>query len=367
MIRISLAKRLSPHESITSKVVIFLIAILVALSLGAVLFLSAGANPFDAYLSLLQSGFFSLRGIGFTLVQATPLILVSLATIVAWRSGFMYLGFEGAMLIGAAGSTVVGLSASTGGLLDSASVFVVLPLALLAGMAAAGFWAFLVGIIQVRSGGNTVLIALMSNYVAILLIQYLVSGPMRAAGDLPQTALISRDYWLPILIPGTRLHAGILIALCAAAIIYFALEKTAAGFELVAIGMSARVARYGGVNVERRILQAAFAAGALSGLAGAVNVYGVHHRLLDGFADGTGFVGIVTALLGQMTVGGSVLASILYGGLTVGADAMQRQSGLPSAAILSVQAMIVLCILGSEIYRTHILRIRVRKKLNGGA
>jgi simple sugar transport system permease protein len=181
---------------------------------------------------------------------------------------------------------------------------------------------------------------------------------MRAMGDQPQTPLIDRAFWLPILINGTRAHAGILIALALAAFIYILFEKTYVGYELIAAGLNARAARYGGVDVGRRVLQAALLAGGLAGLAGAIDILGVHHRLLDGLSQGTGFIGIVAALLGRMTVLGSVAASFLYSALTVGAEVTQRHTGLPSAVVQVVQALIVLCLLGVEILRTHRLTLR---------
>lgn len=130
------------------------------------------------------------------------------------------------------------------------------------------------------------------------------------------------------------------------------MDRARAGFEMVASGLNVKAARYGGIHVGRRLRQAALIAGALAGLAGGIEILGIHHRLLDGLSEGTGFLGIVTALLGRMTVAGTAIASVLYGGLSVGGDAMQRQTGLPSSIVLIVQALIVLLLLASELLRT---------------
>jgi simple sugar transport system permease protein len=334
-------------------------------ALGGALFLLFGTNPLSAYVGLVADAFFDLRGFGYTLVQATPLILVSLGAIVAWRSGFIYLGFDGAIVVAAAASTAIALAAGPAGPTPGLPSVVVIALALMAGAAAGAVWSTIVALLQVFKGGNAVLLALMANYLAILLVQFLVSGPMRAVGDQPQTALIDRSFWLPIAIAGTRAHVGIFIALALATLVYVIMEKTAAGFELVAAGLNPRAARYGGVDVSRRIVQAAMMAGGLAGLAGAIDILGVHHRLLDGLSQGTGFIGIVAALLGRMTVLGSVAASFLYSGLTVGAEVSQRHTGLPSAVIQVVQALIVLCLLGAEILRTHRLTLFRPRALRG--
>ncbi|MDQ0468183.1 ABC transporter permease [Labrys wisconsinensis] len=364
--RLVLTRRLAPLDGPLAFAALYAGAIGLAVALGGVLFLLFHADPLAAYLALISSAFLEWRGFGYTLVQATPLILVSLGTIVAWRSGFIYLGFEGALVVAAAAATAVALAAGPGGPLAALPGPGVIALALLAGAAAGMAWSMIVALLQVRTGGNAVLLALMTNYLAVLLVQFLVSGPMRAAGDQPQTALIDRAFWLPIVIEGTRAHAGILIALVLAIAVFLLMEKTAAGFELVAAGLNPRAARYGGIDVDRRILLAAIIAGALAGLAGAIDILGVHHRLLDGLSQGTGFVGIVAALLGRMTVPGSVVASLLYSGLTVGAEATQRHTGLPSAVIQVVQALIVLCLLGAEILRSHRLAL-VRSRPPRGA
>ena len=348
-----LVRRLAPLDGLRPFALRYLGAVILALVLGGALFLLFHTNPLSAYGALVSDAFFVPRGLGYTLVQATPLILVSLGTIIAWRSGFIYLGFEGGLVVAAAAATAIALAAGAEGPLHGLPSPLATLLALLAGVVAGALWSFVVALMQVRTGGNAVLIALMTNYLAILLVQFLVSGPMRAAGDQPQTALIERAFWLPILVEGTRAHIGILIALALAVVVYVFMEKTAAGLEIIATGLNPRAARYGGVDVDRRVLQAAVAAGAFAGLAGAIDILGVHHRLLDGLSQGTGFVGIVTALLGRMTAQGAVVASFFYSGLGVGAEAMQRHTGLPAAVISVVQALIVLCLLGAEILRTH--------------
>ena len=362
-----LVRRLTPLDGPLALAALYAGAMAAAVAAGGSMFALFGANPVTAYLSLVENAFFEWRGFGYTLVQATPLILVALGAIVAWRSSFIYLGFDGSIVVAAAASTALALAAGPAGALHGLPGFFVVALALLAAAAAGAAWSTIVGLLQVRTGGNAVLLALMANYLAILLVQFLVSGPMRAAGDQPQTALIDRAFWLPIAIEGTRAHIGVFIALLLAVVIFVVMEKTAAGYELIAAGLNPRAARYGGVDVGRRILSAAVTAGGLAGLAGAIEILGVHHRLLDGLSQGTGFVGIVAALLGRLTVPGFVAASFLYSGLTVGAEATQRHTGLPSAVIQVVQALIVLCVLGAEILRTHRLAFARPRSSRGAA
>src|SRR5260370_1120288 len=137
----------------------------------------------------------------------------------------------------------------------------------------------------------------MSNYVAIFLLQYFVSGPMRSPGSLPETPLLPRSTWLPFVLPGTRAHAGILIAIVATVLVWILLRRMPLGYELIVTGFNPLAARYAGIDVPQRIVLAAFFAGGLGALAGLVEVLGSQHRLMDGIGGGIGFLGIVVALL----------------------------------------------------------------------
>ncbi len=361
--RLSLEKRDTPLVSGWSVVAMSVLAVLIGMVLGGVLFLPFEASPWEGYQSLIGNAFFSKRGFGYTLVTATPLMMVGFGTIVAWRCGFIFLGFEGCLLIGAMGGTMVGLGALEGGILSTSAPALVVTLALIWGATLGALWAGLVGELKTRFGGNEVLIALMMNFLAIYLVQYLVAGPWRVVGDMPQTERLPKDLWLPYILSGTRLHAGFLIALASGVVIWVVMAKSRVGFEMIASGLNPRSARYSGILVGIRQRQAALIAGGLAGLAGAITIYGVHHRLLDGLSDGTGFVGIVTALLGRMTIPGTAIASVLYGGLSVGGDAMQRQTGLPSSIVLIVQASIVLLLLATEVLRTHRIVLSGKRKV----
>ena len=351
--RLRLERRAEPLAGVRVTAALLAGSVLCGLLLGAVLIMPFGVDPLEGFRSLAIGGFLGLRGIGYALVAATTLMLVGFGTIVAWSCGFVFLGFEGCLLIGAMGGTWVGLAALPGGALSGLAPPLVILMALAWGTFLAALWAGIVGEMKVRLGGNEVLIALMMNFLAIYLVQYLVAGPWRVPGDMPQTARLPQEVWLPVILPGSRLHAGLLFAIAAGAAVWLLMARSRAGFEMIASGLNPRAALYGGIAVGGRQRQSALIAGGLAGLAGAIVILGVHHRLLDGLSDGSGFAGIVVALLGRMTVPGTIIAAILFGGLNVGADAMQRQTGLPSSIVLIVQASIVLMLLAAEILRTH--------------
>jgi general nucleoside transport system permease protein len=346
-------RRLTPLDSPLSIFATTIAAFLAAMLVTAILFLSYGASPFQAYFALFHEPFATLRGFGYSLVRASPLALIALGTIVSWRSGFSYLGFEGCFVIGATATGWLALLTTPGARLGPLPFFLFLPLAILIAFAAGGAWAGLVGVIRARLGGNEVLISLMLNYVAILILQYLVSGPMRAPGSLPETKLLPRATWLPFILPGTRAHAGILIALAAAGLVWMLLQKMPLGYELIVTGFNPSAARYAGIDVGRRLVLAAFFGGGLGGLAGMVEVLGSQHRLMDGISGGVGFVGIVVALLARLNPVAVIPTALLYGGMSVGADAMQRRAAIPSSITFILQSLAVLLVLAFDALRYY--------------
>ena len=346
-------RRLTPADSPLAILATTLAAFLGGMLITGFLFLLYDANPFEAYFALFHEPFATLRGFGYALVRMSPLALIALGTIVSWRSGFTYLGFEGCFVVGATATAWLALLTSPGASIGPLPFFLFLPLAMLFGFAAGGAWAGLVGLIRARLGGNEVLISLMSNYVAIFILQYLVSGPLRAPGSLPETRLLPRGTWLPFILPGTRAHAGMLIAIVAAALVWMLLQKMPLGYELIVTGFNPSAARYAGIDVERRLMLAAFFAGGLGALAGMVEVLGSQHRLMDGISGGVGFVGIIVALLARLNPLAVIPTALLYGGMSVGADAMQRRANIPSSITFILESLAVLFVLACDALRYY--------------
>jgi simple sugar transport system permease protein len=349
----TLQRRLTPNNSPLFLATTTALAILGAMGLAALLFADSGANPLTAYAALLHEPFATLRGFGYALVRATPLTLIALGTIVAWRSGFTYLGFEGCFVLGAASTAWLALATAPGNWAASLSPWIFFPAAILVAFLTGAIWAGFTGALRARFGGNEVLISLMSNYIAILIVKYLVAGPMRAPGSLPETDQLPHLTWLPFILPGTRAHAGILIALAAAAFVWILLKKLPLGFELVVTGLNPSAARYAGMNVRSRIMISALFAGGLGALAGLTELLGAQHRLMDGISGGVGFTGVIVALLARLNPLAVLPTALLYGGMTVGADAMQRRANIPSSITFILQSLIVLFILASTLLRNY--------------
>lgn len=340
------------------------IAAIVGLLMGSLLFLPFDTSPVTGYRTMFGEAFFTSQGLGTTLTRATPLIFVALGTVVAWSAGFYYLGFQGALYMGATGATLVALAARDGHVLGSLPSPAVLVLSLCAAFVFGGTWALVVAVLKVRLGGNEVLLSLMFNYVAIYLVNYLVTRPLRAPGSLPQTARFPDRATLPRLL-GDRndLHLGFVVAVVAVVAVWWLMRSTTVGFELTAFGRNSRAAHYSGVSSARVTLVAAFTAGGLGALAGWSQVLGVQYRLLDGLDQLTGFEGIVTALLGSLGAVGALVASVLYAGLATGAQVMQRRSDLPSSVALMIQGIVVMLALTGGSWRQGLVWLRrVRRR-----
>jgi general nucleoside transport system permease protein len=346
-------RRLTPADSPLAVAGTTTLAVGVAMGIAAIFFRYYGASPVQAYFALFHEPFATLHGLGYALVRAAPLALVALGTIVSWRSGFYYLGFEGCFAIGAAAAGWMSLSTARGSHPGPLPFALFLPLAILLSLTVGGLWAGLVAFLRVRLGGNEVLISLMANYVARFFLQYLVSGPLRAPGSLPETPLLPHGTWLPFILPGTRAHAGILIAVAAALLVWALLQKLPLGYELIVTGFNPAAARYAGIEIGRRMILAGFCAGGLGALAGMVEVLGSQHRLMDGISGNMGFVGIIVALLSRLNPLATVPIALVYGGMSVGADAMQRHAAIPSSITFVLESLAILLVLASDLFRFY--------------
>ena len=327
-----------------------LAALIGALLIGAIFILLAKSDPVRAYQVMLTGPFSSSFGLTETLVRTTPLLLTGLGIIISFRSGVLNIGGEGQILIGAIAAAGVALK------LESLPSLVLFPLVLLSGAAAGGIWGGIAGFLKARLNVNEILSTVMLNQIAaqlyLLLIRGILIDPQEVAygTGVPQTALVPNAVWLSRLIPGTRLNTGFILALVLAVAVYVLLMKTTVGYRLRAVGAGPEAAKYAGINVPFYMVLSMFLAGALAGLAGTVEVLGVHHRALEDISAGYGFSAIVAALFGRLHPIGVIPASILFGALILGADMMQRAVSIPAAIVMVIQGFIILFVVGSDIF-----------------
>ncbi|MDR2137038.1 MAG: ABC transporter permease [Synergistaceae bacterium] len=332
---------------------VVLAALLTALLAGAILFAVAGGNPITAYKVMFTEPLGSIFGVTETLVRAAPLMLVGVGVAVSFRSGILNIGGEGQILMGAVSGAFVGLS------LPGLPKFLLIPLIFAAAFAGGALWGGIAGWLRAYLGVNEILSTVMLNYIATQVYTYLLRAPLIDPQELaygtgiPQTAQLARNAWLERLIPGMRLHTGLIYAVLIAVLIYLLLWKTTLGYRMRACGAEPLAARYAGMKVERCLVLAMLMAGGLAGLAGAVELCGVHRRALESLSAGYGFSGIVVALFGGLHPLGIIPASALFGLLIVGADMMQRAVTIPAHIILAIQGLIILAVVSSTLFITH--------------
>ena len=311
-------------------------AVVLALAVGGILMAAAGYDVGDAYANLFSGAFGSLYSLADTLLNTIPLLFTGLAVAVGFRAGLFNIGGEGQMYLAALATALVALALPTGmGLLGSL-------VALLAGALAGAAWGFLPGYLKARTGAHEVITTIMLNYIGILLTTYLVKTFFKAPGPVDQTPTVPQAFWLPELIPTTRLTWALVIGLVLVALTQWLLTRTVLGYELEAVGQNPEAAAYAGIPVGRRMVLAMALSGAIAGLAGSTLVLGVLHRFITHFSSGYAFTGIAVAILARNRPWGVVPAALLFGALQAGGLSMQLFARIPADLMTVVQGLVIL-------------------------
>lgn len=328
-----------------------------AIGLGSIIIWASGYDPGAAFAALFQGSFGTPKAIGDTLLKSTPLILTGLAVAYGFRAGLFNIGAEGQLFMGGLAATALGLA------LAGTPWWIVVPLMLLVAMLAGAGWAFVPAVLKARIGAHEVITTMMFTYIARYIVSWLVNGPMKAEGQIPQTNALDPSAQLPriasLFSEGTkeaiaflnlgRGHMGIFVALAAAVVIWLILKYTTLGYENRSVGFNRWASETAGISVQWTTVKALCISGALAGLAGATEVMGVHHRLFDSFSSGFGFTGIAVALLAKNHPLGVIPAAFLFGALAAGAGTMQFQADVPQKIISIIQALVIFFVAAEEI------------------
>lgn len=316
-----------------------LLAIGIALLAGGVVIALSGENPIPAYVALFQGAFGGQRAIAETLVMAAPLILGGLAFAVAARAGLFNIGIEGQMVMGGLMGGLV--AAWDAGL----PFFLHLPIAILAAMIAGGIWGFVPGILKAKTGAHEVITTIMLNYLAYRISSVVIGQEhfplVNPALQATQPALETAE--LPRLIEGTRLHAGIIVAVAAAVVIWYLLYRTVFGYRIRTVGISRGASAYAGISWGRTIAMAMLLSGLLAGLGGAVDALGLQGRFYN-VQLGLGFTSIAVGLVGRNQPFGVILAGLLFGALAAGATKMQNTAGISRDIVYVLLGFVILSI-----------------------
>ena len=338
------------------RILIPILSIIVALMFCAILIALNGGEPMKAYQRLASGAFGSVSKLATTLAKAIPLMLCGLAVSMAFKMRMMNIGAEGQMTIGCLAASGIALFCPLPGV---TKIIVMLIVGFLAG----GLWALISSLPKVYLGVSEIIVTLLMNYVAILFADYFIYGPWRDPnGDnMPFSAPFADNARLPKLF-GTEIHAGILVAVVAAVVLYVVLKRTVWGYELRVIGESQKAAAYAGMNIRLNVLLAMLISGGLAGLAGVCEVAGTVGILKTGISNDAGYTAIIIAYLSKFNPLVVLVVSILFGGLQAGSYSMQLV-GLPVQIITMLQGSILLFVLAGEFFtRYRIVRVRPGKE-----
>lgn len=313
-------------------------AALGALAMCAALLILAGHNPLQAAAVLLDGALGSTDSAYEVLTRSVPLAVVGLGITVAFRANVYNIGADGQVILGAIAG-VIGLQAA--GEIGVVSV----PWLLAASLVGGGAYGALAGWLRARFDANEIIVTIMLNYVAVQLLGWVVRGPLQEdAKVFPRSNTLADAAALPELVPGA-LHVGIVIVVVLAILVHLVLRRTVFGYQIDAVGENRDAAEYGGISVGRIIVLSMIVSGGLCGLAGGIEVSGVFHRLEETVAPGVGMAGIAVALMARLNALAVPFTALVFGVLTVGAGALQRQLGVPYPMLWIIEAAVIFAFL----------------------
>jgi len=324
-------------------VLISVLAIVLALLIGGILIYFAGIDPIKAIPYLVKGSFGNRYGFGETLTRFIPLLFSCLSFAVAHKSGFFNVGSEGQLLMGAIGAVLVGAY------IEGLPPVLHVTLAVLAGVLFGALWAGIAGVLKLFMGANELINTIMLNYVAVLLVEFLIHGPIKPADSyLYVSALIFDSARLPNILPKTPLHLGFVISLLVTAGVFYLVYRTPIGYQMRTVGANIRAAAYAGINILGVTTVAIILTGGLAGMGGAMELLGTQFKIVSGFSQGYGYDGIGIAVMGRYHPVGIILSTLLFAVIRVGMGAMQRGAGVPFPLLNVIQGLIIVFVIASN-------------------
>ena len=332
-------------------------ALVFALILGGILIMFAGGDPIRSYQHIAKASFGDVGVLSDTIVKATPILLAALACSVAFRMKLWNIGAEGQFIMGAWGASAIVLAPV---LSEETPRWLFLTVMALAGIAAGAIWGFIPGFLKAKLNVNEIISTLMLNYIAVAWINFWIFG-VWSEGGFQMSPKFPLTAWLPRLaeyaksVPafrGLTTHAGLLLGIVAAIILWLIVYRSRWGYEIRLIGDNPQAAKYAGINITSNIIYVMMLSGALAGLGGMSEVSGVIHRLQTApLAAGYGFTGIIVAWLAKLNPLVIIVVSVLFGALILAGREIQP-SGVPKM----IQGIILVSLIASD----FLLRYRVR-------
>ncbi len=318
------------------------VAVIVALIIGGVVIALTGDDPFTAYKAMFDGAFVGKRQIAETLIASTPLIIGGLSFAIAARAGMFNIGIEGQLIMGA-------LAAGLVGTYNFGPRPIGIIVAIVAGITAGAVWGVIPGLLKGLSGAHEVITTIMLNYLALRVASYAVNSAadyLPVNPNLQATNPVRPENELPILLSGTRLHAGIILAVVAALFLWWLLFRSSYGYKVRTVGLSPGAAAYGGISWKKTIIIAMAISGGLAGLVGTSETIGLQGRFYN-VSPGFGYTSIAVGLVGRNNPIGVIAAGLLFGVLKSGASQMQITAGISKDIVLVLQGIVILAVAAS--------------------
>ena len=333
-----------------------LLAVMLTVLCGIVLFLAVGKDPLASLQVFFLEPIKDLQGWAEVGVKVAPLLMIAVGLSICFRANVFNIGAEGQLVVGAitAGAVVLQLDTETNG------GFWLISLALLAGVAGGMAWAAITALLRDRFNANEILVSLMLVYVAELLLSYLMHGALMDPDGFgfPQSRLFSEGWLLPVVLPGTRLHIGIVLALFATVAGWLYLSRSFSGFKLQVGGVAPMAARYAGFSSRSSLWICLLVSGGLAGLAGAIEAMGPIGQLTPSISPGYGFAAIIVAFVGRLHPLGVIFSSFIMAVLYIGGELSQSRLGMPSAITGIFQGILLFALLACDVLIHNRLRWR---------
>lgn len=328
------------------ELIVPVLAVLTGFVVFALLLFSLDRSPVEFASLIWKAGFGSAFAWENTLLRAAPLILLALCVALPARLGLVVIGGEGAMVIG--GLTVAIVAPYLAPTLGVTGIVILSVVGALAG----GLWIGAVGLLKSKRGVNETIASLLMTYVAIAVLNHLVTGPLRDPASLnkPSTLPVDTAFTLPGM-NALNVHAGLWIGVVACLFFWWLIARTSLGFGARIVGANRQAAQWQGLPVSSLIIGFSFAGGACAGLAGAIEIMAVHKSANASLASGLGYSAILVAFLARHDPRAVLLVAVLMGGLEASSGLIQRRMDLPDATILVLQGVIFVVLLSSETLR----------------
>ena len=334
-----------------------LLALVLTVVIGVVLFAALGKDPVRGLLVFFWEPIKSQYALGELMVKVTPLLIIALGLAVCFRSNVWNIGAEGQYVIGAVLAGGVALTAG-----KDTTRWIVLAI-ILAGIAGGMLWAAITAFLRDRFNANEILVSLMLVYVAEQLLVYLVFGPWKdpQGYNFPQTKTFDAVTGIPRLMAGSRVSIGLVIALVGVALLWVFLFRTRAGFAQQVGGLAPNAARYAGFSSRKALWTALLVSGGAAGLAGALQVAGPVGQLTPYVPEGYGFAAIIVAFVGRLHPVGTVFSAVLMSMFYIGGELAQSRLGLPKSLTGVFQGLLLFTLLACDTLIAY--RIRWAKGL----